>query len=125
MSIAADDDTALPDGVEIGSADEATATITETDAATVTLSPLSPSVAEGGTFTFTATLSASVSEPVTVRWTAASGTATVDGAGSDLGTGQDITNTVTFPADSAANATQTFTIATNNDDLVEVRKPSR
>ena len=97
----------------VGSDDEATATITEDDAATVSLSPLSPSAAEGGAFTFTATLSASGvgtgDGALDGDGGAARRRSTLSGAGSDLASGQELTGTVEFPANSAANATQTVT----------------
>ena len=58
-----------------------------------------------------------MSEAVTVRWTAASGTARVDGRNSDLADGQAVTGTVTFQANSTAS--RTFTIATRNDAVAE------
>ena len=69
-------------------------------------------VQEGANASFTVTLSRNVAEEVTVAWSDAPRTAQT----SDY---TDSSGTVTFPANSGAGATQTFTIATTQDTLSE------
>ena len=69
-------------------------------------------MAEGNNASFTVRLSKAVTAAVTVAWNAAPRT----GQASDYGTASE---SVTFPANSVAGATQTFTIGVTNDDLSE------
>ena len=84
------------------------------DSADAYLSIEAPSTAtpEGSTAEFTVTLSRPVAASVTVAWSVTPGTA--DAA--DYATEQ---GTVTFPANSAAGATQVITIAVTDDNLSE------
>ena len=91
----------------------ATITIINTSRADLSISGPSGEVAEGANATFTVTLSAAVSEAVTVAWSAVPNTAVA--ADYTPGSGS-----VTFPAGSAAGATQTFTVTMNDDMLSEV-----
>jgi hypothetical protein len=91
----------------------ATTTITDNDAASVSLST-NPTVNEAaGTATFKVTLMGNVQEAFTVDYVTANGTAQspLDYASTP---GQ-----VSFPAGSASGAFQTFTVAINDDNLVE------
>ncbi len=90
----------------------ATVTINDDDNATLSISGPAASVAEGGDAEFTVTLSHDVDAAVTVAWSATSGTASA----SDYGTAS---GSVSFAANSAAEATKTFTIAVSDDDLSE------
>ncbi|WP_316829641.1 Calx-beta domain-containing protein [Pedobacter aquatilis] len=87
--------------------------IIDNNTATVSLSA-TPTVNESaGSVTFTLTLSAAVQTPFTVDYATANGTAT---AGLDY-TAK--TGTLTFPANSPAGATLTFTVPIIDDNLVE------
>ena len=88
-------------------------TIINSSHADLSLGGPSAPVAEGSTATFTVTLSAAVSEAVTVPWFTAPNTA-VAADYSPAG------GSVTFPAGSAAGATQTFTVTMTDDNLSEV-----
>ncbi|KQM69470.1 hypothetical protein ASE74_05645 [Pedobacter sp. Leaf216] len=66
-----------------------------------------------GTATFTVTLSAAVQNAFSVDYKTTDGTAT---AGLDY---TDATGTLTFPANSPAGATLTFTVPINDDNIVE------
>ena len=93
----------------------ATITLTDTgDTATLTLTltPETQAENEGGDASFTVTLSEAVSKAVTVAWSATAGTAEADDYSPDFGT-------VTFAADSEADATETFTITIADDMLSE------
>ena len=110
----------LPGGVDISdTADAGTGTITEDDAATLSIETAS-TAAEGAPVEFDVSLSAPSMAPVTVRWTlTATGDspATLAGSTSDLGTGQATTGTVVFQANDTAD--KTVSITTTNDDRVE------
>ena len=84
------------------------------DAAKLSIAGPSASVAEGSASAFTVTLSKSVAADVTVAWTAPLGTDAA--AGADLGA---TSGTVTFPANSAAGATQTISITATDDERSE------
>ena len=71
-------------------------------------------VAEGSSASFTVTLSKTVAADVTVAWSAAAGTAETADLGASSRSGS-----VTFPANSAAGATQTITVAVTDDNLSE------
>ncbi|WP_316801641.1 Calx-beta domain-containing protein [Pedobacter frigidisoli] len=90
--------------------------ITDANTATVSISATPTSVNEAaGTATFTVTLSTAVQNAFTVNYATADGTALA-------GTGLDYiatSGTLTFPANSAAGATLTFTVPINDDNLVE------
>ena len=91
----------------------ATVTIVDTSHADLSISGPSVAVAEGASATFTVTLSAAVAEAVTVAWSAVPNTAVA----ADYSPGS---GSVTFPAGSAAGATQTFTVTMTDDALSEV-----
>ena len=98
-------------GLVIGSA---LITVHDHDATYLSITGPTADVAEGSSATFTVTLSKAVAQAVTVAWNdAVIGTAE---AGTDYTAGP---GTVTFPANSAAGATQTFTIAVTDDSLSE------
>ena len=84
------------------------------DSAELSISGQTSNVSEGGNAVFTVTLSAAVAKEVTVAWSAPLGTDSAKAA--DLGT---TSGTVTFPANSAANATQSITIGIEDDKLSE------
>ena len=90
----------------------ATITILNTSHADLSVSGPSAPVAEGSTATFTVTLSAAISEELSVAWSAVPNTA-VAADYSPAG------GSVTFPAGSAAGATQTFTVTMTDDNLSE------
>ncbi len=91
-----------------------TATITDNDPATVSISATPGSYDEAaGTATFTVTLNNAVQNAFTVDYATANGTAT---AGLDY-TAKN--GTLTFPAGSVAGAIQTFTVSITNDNVVE------
>ena len=71
-------------------------------------------VSEGSNATFTVTLSAGVASEVQVAWSAPLGTDAAEAA--DLGT---TSGTLTFPANSATEATQDITITATDDMLSE------
>ena len=84
------------------------------DTAELSIAGPSGSVSEGGNAVFTVTLSHSVAADVKVAWSAP--------LSSDAAEGSDLSatsGTVTFPANSAAGATQTITINATNDALSE------
>ncbi len=81
-------------------------TIEEDDAGVISIAGPPDEVQEGQDATFTVTLSHQVDADVTVSWTA---------AGGDLGEYVPTSGTVTFPANSAAGATTTITIAVTDD----------
>ena len=83
-----------------------------TKAATLTITGPADAVSEGSNAEFTVTLSHQVAADVTVAWAATAGTATADDYGTASGT-------VTFAANSAANAQQTFSVAITDDNLSE------
>ena len=84
------------------------------DKAELSISGPSASVSEGGNATFTVTLSKAVAAEVQVAWNAPLGTDAAEGADLSATSG-----TVTFPANSAAGATQSITIAVTDDMLSE------
>ena len=92
-----------------------TGTITDNDAASVSIAatPISVAEAAGATASFTITLSTAVQDAFTVNYGTSDGTAL---AGSDYTT---TTGSYTFPAGSLAGATYTFTVPVLNDNLVE------
>ena len=91
----------------------ATITIINTSHADLSISGPSAAVAEGANATFTVTLSAAIAEEVSVSWLARPNTAVAADYSPASGS-------VTFPADSAAGATQTFTVGMTDDALSEV-----
>ena len=84
------------------------------DQAEISISGPSASVTEGDDASFTVTLSAAVDAEVQVAWSAPLGTDAAES--SDL---SDTSDTVTFAANSAAGATQTITVGTEDDTLSE------
>ena len=113
-SLAEGDETIIVGGSS-GSLTIASALITVHDNEATYLSIAGPAadVQEGANASFTVTLSKTVPADVTVAWSAATGTAEA----ADLGT--TTSGSVTFPANSAAGATQTITVAVTDDDLSE------
>ena len=111
----------LPGGVDISdTADAGAGTITEDDAAEVSI--VNGAATEGFRVVFEVRLSAPAMAGVTVRWTATSaapaeGAATLSGAGSDLVANEDLTGTVVFQANE--NAVKAVSFGTVNDTLVE------
>ena len=112
----------LPGGVDHQrhGLDAGTGTITEDDAATVSI--VNGAATEGSQVVFEVNLSAPAMEGVTVRWTAttaapAAGAATLEGVGSDLAANEELTGTVVFRANE--NLTKTVRMATVDDTLVE------
>ncbi|WP_231582729.1 Calx-beta domain-containing protein [Pedobacter sp. BMA] len=94
----------------------ATINITDANTATVSISATPTSVNEAaGTATFTVTLSTAVQNAFTVNYATADGTALAGTALDYIAT----SGTLTFPANSAAGATLTFTVPINDDNLVE------
>ena len=91
----------------------ATITILNISHADLSISGPSAPVAEGSNATFTVTLSAAVSEELSVSWLTRPNTAVAADYSPSSGS-------VTFPAGSAAGATQTFTITMTDDNLSEV-----
>ena len=83
-------------------------TLEDNDRAVVSITGPSGEVEEGEDAVFTVTLSRGVSKPLTVAWTASSGTAS---AGDFVGS----SGAVTFPAGAPDNATQTITIPVTDD----------
>ena len=98
----------LPDGVTLGTPVTATGTITDGDMATVSISA-GAAATEGSPVTFTVNLSTAADEAVNLNWTGAGGTATA-------GTDYTAAGTVTIAAGATTN---TFTVATVDDALVE------
>ena len=91
----------------------ATVTIANSSYGDLTISGPSAAVAEGVNATFTVTLSAATAEQVSVAWSAYPNTAVAADYSPNSGS-------VTFPAGSAAGATQTFTVTMTDDNLSEV-----
>ena len=87
-------------------------TVHDNEAAYLSIGGPSGDVAEGSSASFTVTLSKSLGADVTVAWVAAAGTAESSDYSATAGT-------VTFPANSAAGATQTITIPVADDNLSE------
>ncbi len=115
----------LPDGVTLGTAATATATITDDDTATLSFDPATVTVAEGDEASFTVELSKAVSSAVTFSWLTADGSAT---AGSDYTaqTSTDVTlaageTTATLEvqttADKIADDDETFTVTVTTRNL--------
>ena len=100
----------LPDGVTIGTA-TAQATLTDNDPATVSVAWQGP-VTEGGTATFTVTLSRAADNPVTVNWSTSNGTAEA---------GADYTAVASTAVTFAAGSTQpqTLSVVTLQDNTAE------
>ena len=94
--------------------DKSTTTPGDKDTAELSIAGPSASVSEGSDAVFTVTLSAGVAAEVRVGWSGPLGTDAAEGA--DLGT---TSGTVTFPANSAAGATQSITITATDDMLSE------
>ena len=90
--------------------DTGTGTITDNDTATFTIDDVT--VTEGGTITFTVTLSNPIDIPVQIDVNYGGGTAT--GGGTDY---DSATDSLTFPASSTAS--QQVTVTTNDDNVVE------
>ena len=113
-SLAEGDETIIVGGSS-GSLTIASALITvhDNEATYLSISGPAADVQEGANASFTVTLSETVAADVTVAWSAATGTAEA----ADLGT--TTSGSVTFPANSAAGATQTITVAVTDDDLSE------
>ena len=93
----------------------ATVTIINSSHADLSISGPSAAVAEGTNATFTVTLSAAIAEKLSVAWSAAPNTAVAADYSPASGS-------VTFPAGSAAGATQTFTVGMTDDALSEVKE---
>ena len=89
--------------------DKSTTPPGDKDSAKVSITGPATSVSEGSDAVFTVTLSQAVSKEVQVAWTA---TGNTDDYSPDSGT-------VTFAANSAANATQSITITATDDNLSE------
>ena len=113
-SIVEGDETIVVSGTHSGSLTVGTATFTinDDDNAELSISGPTSNISEGNNASFTVTLSKEVAKEVTVAWSVSPGTASA----SDYGTAS---GTVTFSADSAANSTQTFTVAIIDDALSE------
>ena len=92
----------------------ATITLEDDDTATLSITGPASAVNEGSDATFTVTLSHAVDASVTVAWSAPG--AGDDAEAADLGA---TSGDVTFPANSAAGATQTITIGVVDDMLSE------
>ncbi|TCC81863.1 beta strand repeat-containing protein, partial [Pedobacter hiemivivus] len=92
----------------------ATTTIIDNDVASVSLSTPLTVNENAGTATFTVTLTGNVQEAFTVSYATANGTAIAPGDYAATASG-----TVSFPAGSASGAIQTFTVALQDDNLVE------
>ena len=90
----------------------ATVTIINTTHADLSISGPSAAVAEGSSATFTVTLSAAIAEELSVAWLARPNTAVAADYSPSSGS-------VSFPAGSAAGATQTFAVAMTDDNLSE------
>ena len=94
--------------------DKATTTPGDKDSAELSITGPTSNVDEGSDATFTVTLSKSVAAEVQVAWSAPLSTDAAEGADLSATSG-----TVTFPADSAAGATQSITITAADDKLSE------
>ena len=95
--------------------DKSTTTPTDDkDTAEISITGPPSNVAEGSNAVFTVTLSQAVSKEVQVAWSAPLATDAAEAA--DLGA---TSGTVTFPANSAAGATQDITITATDDALSE------
>ena len=99
----------LPDGVTLGGA-MATGTITDDDSATVSIAGAA-NATEGSSVTFTVNLTAQASSDVVLNWSTTDGTAMAPGDYTPMSSG-----TVTIAAGATTN---TFTVATADDALVE------
>ena len=105
----------------VGTAAAGTGTITEDDAATVSI--VNGAATEGSRVVFEVSLSAPAMEGVTVRWTAtsaapAAGAVTLSGTGSDLVANEDLSGTVVFqPDENAGEGGELW--RRSNDTLVE------
>ena len=108
------DETIVVEGAAAGfTVRSATATINDDDRATLTLTGPSAAVAEGSAAGFTVTLSHQVNAAVSVAWTLShTDTEAADFTGATTGS-------VTFPANSAVGATQTFSVSPLDDVLSE------
>ena len=87
--------------------------LTDNDTATVSIAAPAANTDEGGMAAFTLTLSHAVDAEVTVEWSATDGSATV---ADDLDAAS---GSVTFAANSAAEATQSAAVAVTDDELSE------
>ena len=85
------------------------------DSATVSIAGPATPVSEGSSGTFVVTLSHQVDAAVTVAWSATSTEAAASDYSPALGS-------VTFPANSAAGATSTITVAVTDDNLSETEE---
>ena len=94
--------------------DKTTTTPGDKDSADLSISGPASDVSEGNNAVFTVTLSKAVDAEVQVAWSAPLGTDSAEAADLSATSG-----TVTFAANSAANATQTITITATDDDLSE------
>ena len=94
--------------------DKGTTTPDDKDSAVLSISGPASNVAEGSNAVFTVTLSKQVAAQVQVAWSAPLGSDAAEGADLSATSG-----TVTFPANSAAGATQTITITATDDALSE------
>ena len=101
----------LPAGLAISDA-SADGTITNDDSATISIADAS--AAEGADVEFVVTLSASVSQAVSLKWVTADGT-----AASSTDYVATTTGLASFPANSKAGATTTITVDTTEDAVVE------
>ncbi len=90
----------------------ATITLEDDDTAEVSISGPTGNVAEGSNATYTVTLSSAVAKQVKVAWSVTLGTA-------EAADFSPASGSVTFPAGSAAGATQSFNVAIADDDLSE------
>ena len=102
--------------VGVSSVSPATVTITDDDQAAVTLSTDSPLAPEGSSVRFDVRLSHPISSEVTVSWTA---------TGADAGDYSPTSGSVSFPANSRAGVTQSFTIDITDDDYSEILETVR
>ena len=101
---------ALPTGVTLGTTVTAIGTITDDDSATVSIVGAA-NATEGSSVTFTVNLTAQASSDVVLNWSTTDGTAMAPGDYTPMSSG-----TVTIAAGATTN---TFTVATVDDALVE------
>ena len=87
-------------------------TISDNESTYLSIAGPAADVQEGAGASFTVTLSQTVAADVTVAWSVATDTAVAADLGATSGS-------VTFPANSAAGATQTISVAVTDDDLSE------
>ena len=99
----------LPEGVTLGATVTATGTITDNDTATVSVA--NASATEGEAVEFTVSLSEAAGSDVVLNWSTTDGTAIAPGDYTPMSSG-----TVTIAAGATTN---TFTVATVDDALVE------